>query len=263
MESLLRRDRLIVVTGLALICLLSWYYLLIGAGTGMSTAAMTTWEFPPPVYGSSGGGQWYASYWLLMLLLWWIMMIAMMVPSAAPVILLYARVQRQAHKRGQGDGVVPILSFLFGYLLAWLVFSLAATGLQWGLERAGLVLGMMMWSTSHVLSGAFLLATGLYQLSPLKSVCLDHCRSPVQFLSSHWRKGRAGALRMGVDHGIYCVGCCWFLMLLLFVGGTMNLVWIAGLAIFVLLEKLLPRGDLFARGSGILMVIAGVYLIIA
>jgi predicted metal-binding membrane protein len=217
-ESLLRRDRLIVGACLALICLLSWYYLLMGAGTGMGTVAMTTWEFPPPVYKSSGAGQWSASYWLIMFVMWWVMMIAMMVPSATPMILLYARVQRHAHKQGQGEGVIPVLSFL--------------------------------------------LAAGIYQLSPLKGACLDHCRSPAEFLSSHWRKGRAGALRMGVDHGLYCVGCCWFLMLLLFVGGTMNLVWIAGLAIFVLLEKLLPRGDLFARSSGGLMLLLGVYLLI-
>jgi predicted metal-binding membrane protein len=247
---------------LALICLLSWYYLLIGAGTGMSTVAMTTWEFPPPLYTSSGGGQWSVSYWVIMLFMWWIMMIAMMVPSAAPMILLYARVQRHNQKQDQADAVVPVLSFLFGYLLSWLVFSLAATLLQWGLEGAGLVHGMMMWSTSYVLSGVFLLAAGLYQLSPLKSVCLDHCRSPAGYLSSHWRKGRGGALRMGIEHGIYCVGCCWFLMLLLFVGGTMNLVWIAGLAIFVLLEKLLPRGDLFARASGAIMILLGAYLLL-
>ena len=158
--------------------------------------------------------------------------------------------------------MVPTAAFLSGYLIAWLLFSLAATALQWGLERTGLVHGMMMWSNSRVLSAAFLLSAGLYQLSPLKTVCLDHCRSPAGFLSAHWRKGPAGALRMGMDHGLYCVGCCWFLMLLLFVGGIMNLVWIAGLAIFVLLEKLLPHGVPVARASGIVMLLAGGYLLL-
>lgn len=262
-EALLRRDRLLVGACLAVICLLSWIYLVAGAGTGMSTVAMTTWEFPPPIYRSSGGGDWSFAYWVIMLLMWWVMMIAMMVPSAAPMILLYTRVQRHALEGNPGDAAVPVLSFLSGYLLAWFVFSLLATAMQWGFERAGLVHGMMMWSTSHTLSGLFLLAAGVYQLSPLKNRCLQHCRSPAAFLSAHWRKGSAGALRMGVEHGLYCVGCCWSLMLLLFVGGIMNLVWIAGLAIFVLLEKLLPRGDWLARASGGLMIAVGGYLLSA
>ncbi len=262
-EALLRRDRLVVGVCLAVICLLSWVYLLGGAGTGMSTAAMTTWQFPPPVYRSAGGGVWALSYWLIMLAMWWVMMIAMMVPSAAPMILLYTRVQRHAHRQGQGDGAVPVLSFLAGYLLAWLLFSVVATALQWGLERAGLVHGMMMWSTSHTLSGLFLVAAGLYQFSPLKKRCLMHCRSPAAFLSAHWRKGPSGAVQMGFEHGLFCVGCCWFLMLLLFVGGTMNLVWIAGLAILVLLEKLLPYGGMLALAMGGLMVVSGVYLLLA
>ena len=262
-ESLLRRDRLIVGGGLALICLLSWYYLLNGAGTGMSTLAMTTWDFPPPVPSYNTQYTWTASYWLIMLLMWWIMMIAMMVPSAAPMILLFARVHRHHQKQAQLDkSAVPTAAFVAGYLLAWLAFSLVATALQWLLETAGLMHSMLMWSTSATLSGMFLLAAGLYQLSPLKNSCLAHCRSPVDFLSRHWRNGHLGAARMGIDHGLYCVGCCWFLMALLFVGGIMNLVWIAGLAIFVLLEKLVPAGHLVARISGGLMIVSGGYLLL-
>lgn len=262
-EGLLRRERLLVGGCLGLICLLSWYYLLIGAGTGMSTLAMTTWQFPPPVYRSMDAAGWPLTYWLIMLLMWWVMMIAMMVPSAAPMILLYARVYRHNLPAvSRPSSLVPTGAFLAGYLLAWLCFSLVATGMQWGLERAGLVHGMMMWSSNHVLSAGFLLAAGIYQLSPLKSLCLDHCRSPAGFLSEHWRKGRAGALRMGIDHGLYCVGCCWFLMLLLFVGGAMNLVWIVGLAVLVLLEKLLPGGHRVGRVSGGLMIIAGALLLL-
>lgn len=261
-EALLRRDRLVVIACLFTICLLSWLYLVRGAGTGMSSTAMTTWQFPPPAHAGSGA-PWPPGYWLVMLVMWWVMMIAMMLPSAAPMVLLYARVQRHNWQReGVSGHGLPTASFLLGYLLAWLAFSLAATGLQWGLEQAGLVHGMMMWSTSHRLSGAFLVAAGIYQFSPLKGACLHHCRSPAAFLSRHWRQGRLGALRMGLAHGLYCVGCCWVLMLLLFVGGVMNLVWIAGLAVLVLLEKLLPRGEWVARAAGGLMLAAGGYLLL-
>ena len=259
-ETLLRRDRLIVITCLVLICLLSWYYLLVGAGTGMSTVAMTTWEFPPPVHAGGNGG-WPLSYWLIMAAMWWVMMIAMMVPSAAPMILLYARVQR--HNGAGAAAVVPTAIFFLAYLVAWLMFSLLATALQWLLEQLGLVHGMMMWSSSHTLSGLFLLAAGGYQLSPLKRVCLVHCRTPASFLAGRWPQGRLGAWHMGWLHGIYCVGCCWFLMLLLFVGGIMNLVWIAGLAVLVLLEKLLPARVPVAQISAVPMLLGGVYLLAA
>jgi len=261
-EALLRRDRPIVAACLCIICLLSWYYLLTGAGTGMSAAAMSTWQFPPPVYPGSPG-HWLPSYWGLMLVMWWVMMIAMMLPSAAPMVLLYARVQRHNWKRaGITDALVPTMTFVAGYLASWLFFSLLATVLQWLLERLGLVHGMMMWSSSHSLSGAFLLLAGGYQFSPLKGACLSHCRNPAGFLSRHWRSGRVGALCLGWLHGLYCVGCCWILMLLLFVGGIMNLVWIAGLALVVVLEKLLPRGEWVARGAGIAMVAVGAWLLL-
>ena len=263
-EILLRRDRLIVAAGLILICLMCWLYLVGGAGTGMSTAEMSTWQFPPPVTMSNAAAPWASSYWIVMVLMWWIMMIAMMVPSAAPTVLLYARVYRYAQTKGQiSSAVIPTAAFVGGYLLAWCAFSLVATSLQWSFEQAGLMDAMMMWSTNTVLSGSFLLAAGVYQLSPLKGACLQHCRSPADFLSRHWRKGRSGAVLMGLEHGFYCVGCCWFLMALLFVGGIMNLVWIAGLAIFVLLEKLAPYGHVIARASGLLMIAAGGYLLLA
>ena len=229
----------------------------------MSTLAMTTWEFPPPIYQSNGEAQWALTYWLVMLLMWWVMMGAMVVPSAAPMIMLYARVVR--HHKGGEEGsplLVPTGAFLTGYLVSWLGFSLLATMLQWGLERAGLVHGMMMWSSHHVLSGGLLLAAGVYQLSPWKNVCLEHCRSPAAFLSAHWRNGYLGALRMGIEHGLYCIGCCWLLMILLFVGGAMNLVWIAGLAIVVLLEKLLPYGQWVSRLTGLSLLLAGALLLL-
>lgn len=261
-ESLLRRDRLVVGLCLCVLGLLSWYYLLNGAGTGMSVAAMSTWQFPPPVYPGDAD-YWPMAYWGLMLAMWWVMMIAMMLPSAAPMILLYARVQRHHWKEaGVVDALVPTMTFVTGYLASWLVFSLLATGLQWALQQLGLVHGMMMWSSSHVLSGLFLLGAGAYQLSPLKGACLDHCRNPAGFLSAHWRSGRLGALCLGWLHGLYCVGCCWVLMLLLFVGGIMNLVWIAGLSLLVLLEKWLPRGEWLARASGVAMLGGGTWLLL-
>jgi predicted metal-binding membrane protein len=261
-EELLRRDRWIVVGGLLLICVLSWAWLLAGSGTGMSMAAMMTWQSPLPTTAGSGE-SWSAAYWLLMLLMWWIMMIAMMVPSAAPMILLYARVYRHGQKSGaELSPVVPTAAFAAGYLLAWLLFSAFATGLHFALEQSGLVHRMTMWSTTAALSGAFLVAAGLYQFSPWKNRCLHECRSPASFLSTHWRKSRAGAVRLGVDHGLYCVGCCWSLMLLLFVGGVMNLVWIAGLAALVLLEKLHRFGHWAGRGAGAAMLAAGIYLLL-
>ncbi|MDH4040082.1 MAG: DUF2182 domain-containing protein [Gammaproteobacteria bacterium] len=260
---LLRRDRLIIAACLGIICLISWYYLLTGAGTGMSVLAMSSFQFPLPVQSGSAG-SWPPAYWGLMIGMWWVMMIAMMLPGAAPMVLLYARVQRHNWKQaGVVGALVPTLSFVAGYLASWLVFGLLATGLQWALEQFGLVHGMMMWSNSHVLSAAFLLLAGAYQFSPLKGACLSHCRNPADFLSRHWRSGRLGALCLGWLHGMYCVGCCWVLMLLLFVGGVMNLVWIAGLAIVVLLEKLLPRGEWLARASGVAMLVAGGWLLLA
>jgi len=198
-EVLLRHDRLIIGTGLAVICLLSWLYIVAGAGTGMSAVAMTTWQFPPPTLMSHGPVPWGTSYWVIMALMWWVMMIAMMVSSAAPMVLLYTRVHRHAQKNGRMErAVIPTAAFISGYLLAWLIFSLAATALQWSLEQAGLLHSMMMWITNSVLSGSFLLAAGIYQLSPLKSICLKHCRSPADYLSRHWRKDRSGRGAHGI-----------------------------------------------------------------
>ena len=263
-EGLLRRDRWFVIGGLVLICALSWFYLLSGAGTGMNTAELTTWQFPPPVHGATSSSPWDASYWLIMVSMWWIMMIAMMMPSAAPVVLLYARVYRHAQRQGQIESpYVPTTSFVAGYLLAWFVFSLAVTSLQWSLDSSGLFNAMTMWSSNLVMSGTLLIAAGVYQFLPLKHACLKHCRSPADFVSRHWRRGRAGAAVMGIQHGIHCLGCCWLIMALLFVGGIMNLVWIAGLAVFVLAEKLAPEGHAIGRAAGAAMIATGVYLLAA
>jgi predicted metal-binding membrane protein len=261
-EKLVRKDKAIIIGSLFVVMLISWAYLLTGAGTGMSALAMTTGHFPPATAMPNMVSGWQPAYWALMLMMWWVMMIAMMIPSAAPMVLLYARVLRHAQKKANASAsTIDTAYFVLGYLGAWLLFSILAVSLQWLLEQNGVLHTMMMWSTDKVFSAALLFAAGLYQLSPLKQSCLRHCRSPADFLSRHWRDGRTGAMRMGLDHGWYCVGCCWLLMALLFAGGVMNLVWIAGLAIIVLLEKLLPRGELFARAAGLLLVGSGIWII--
>jgi predicted metal-binding membrane protein len=264
-ESALRRDRWIVIVGLAAMTSLSWAYIMAGAGTGMSLWAMTSASlFPhrmaemPMGSMSMPPGAWAPGYWIIMLLMWWIMMIAMMTPSAAPMILLYGRATRhaQAGERLQ-QGAVPTAAFAGGYLLAWLGFSLIATLLMWALERTAFISAVTMSSTSAWLSAAILIFAGLYQLSPLKHVCLQGCRNPADFLSRHWRPGVSGALRMGLEHGLFCIGCCWGLMTMLFVGGIMNVLWIGILALFIILEKVAPHGPRFAWLGGVVLLAWG------
>jgi predicted metal-binding membrane protein len=180
----------------------------------------------------------------------------MMTPSAAPAILLYGRVRRHAGGRApDARRVAPTGVFAAGYLLAWLGLSAAAVLLQWALARAGLISPGIMASRSRWLSAGLLVAAGAYQLSPFQNLCLSHCRAPAGFIARRWRPGVLGALRLGAWHGVYCVGCCWVLMGLLFVGGVMNLVWIAALTGLVLAEKVLPGGRRVAHGAGVLMLI--------
>ena len=273
-ERLLKRDRRVTLVGLAALCVLAWLYIVGGAELGMSARQMTTLAFfphqqpqvamegmPDMRMGVSAGG-WAAggfATWALMIAMWWVMMVAMMTPSVAPTILLYARVHRSAlARRPVRDEFAPTGAFALGYLFVWFGFAAGATALHWALERLGLVSTMMMGSRSRWLSGAVLIAAGIYQLSPLKNLCLAHCRAPASFLSRYWRPHALGALRLGARHGAYCVGCCWMLMALLFVGGVMNLVWIAALSIVVLIEKVLPRGQWVGRGIGVALVGWGV-----
>jgi predicted metal-binding membrane protein len=184
----------------------------------------------------------------------------MMLPSATPILLLFARVNRK--EKSGGRPYVPTAAFAAGYLAAWGGFSALAAGLQWELERLGLLSSMMV-PTNVWLGGAILIAAGAWQLTPIKNVCLRHCRSPLSFLANRWRAGRLGAFRMGLKHGVYCLGCCWFLMGLLFFGGVMNLYWIFGLAMFVLIEKTVPMGRWLARAAGVGLVGWGVMLFAA
>ena len=253
LERLLRHDRLITLAGLAALCVLAWLYLLDGAGMAMSAWDMTRLSlFPHRLAETStlASPAWPLRTWAVTVGMWQAMMVAMMAPTAAPAILLYARVHRHALGQGQARGLSPAGAFATGYFVAWLGFSLAAAALQWGLEGWRLMAAMGMGSQSRWLSAGVLIAAGLYQLSPLQAACLGHCRSPASFLSRHWRPGALGAVRLGVMHGMYCVGCCWLLMAMLFVGGVMNLAWIAALTVLVLAEKLLPGGRWTARAAG-------------
>jgi predicted metal-binding membrane protein len=194
-------------------------------------------------------------------LMWAVMMVGMMTPSAAPMILLYARVARQA--AGVGKVFAPTGIFALGYLLTWTAVAAIAAAVQVGLARGGL-LNPMLESTNSVLNGLLLLAAGAYQWLPFKDLCLTQCRSPLSFVQRHggFRGSIGGALKLGVRHGLYCVGCCWVLMALLFVGGVMNLAWVAGLAIVVLLEKVAVEGRLLSRVLGLALVAGGLILLI-
>jgi predicted metal-binding membrane protein len=199
---------------------------------------------------------WSLGYAVLMVVMWWVMMVAMMLPSAAPMILLYAAISRKQRQRDEAV-LLPAGIFASGYIAAWGAFSVLATSLQFGFERVGILSPMMMNTTSLLFAGGLLIAAGIYQLSSLKQACLLQCRSPLQFLTTRWHTGRWGAFYMGFDHGAFCLGCCWGLMALLFFGGVMNLYWIAGLAVFVAIEKLVPGGDVIAKVLGGLFVLWG------
>jgi len=247
LPALLRRDRAVVLSGLAAVVILAWAYLLFGAGIKMEMLDM-------------GGGQmmamspeWTLGYGALIFVMWVAMMVAMMLPSAAPAILLAAALDR---RRSMASAPQQGMLFASGYLLVWSAFSLLATLLQWGLDEAGLLSGTMA-AGNRILAGAVLVAAGAYEWTPLKNTCLAHCRSPIAFLLQHWRQGRLGAVVTGMRHGLFCLGCCWILMALLFVGGLMNLLWVAAIALLVLIEKTAPWGGRMARITGVVLAIWG------
>jgi predicted metal-binding membrane protein len=195
-----------------------------------------------------------------MLAMWVVMMAAMMVPTAAPMTVLFARFVRA--RDATARAVLPTALLLLGYVLAWSLFGAVAAGLQVGLERCAVMSPMAMKFERPAVGGAVLLGAGLFQWTPWKRACLHRCRSPIGFLMTAWRDGSLGALRMGLHHGLYCMGCCWAMMLLLFALGAMNLAWIGALTALVLLEKLAPRGDALARVAGIAMAAGGVWMVI-
>jgi predicted metal-binding membrane protein len=201
-------------------------------------------------------GVWDFTHLALLFAMWVVMMAGMMLPSAAPALLLYAGVVR---KSPAGErATAHVYAFAGGYLLVWTFFSLVATVLQRLLAKA-FILSPMMEARDPVFGGLLLLGAGIYQFTPYKRSCLNYCRSPAEFLTRHWKSGVAGGFYLGTANGLYCLGCCWALMLLLFVGGVMNLWWIAALTVFVLLEKVAPHGAQGGRLSGLLLAGMGLW----
>jgi len=243
-------DRAVVGASLAGITVLAWIYLVREAekmsqmDVGMAMPQMSTWDV-----GHLG----------FLVVMWSIMMIAMMVPSVTPMVMMFTMINRKRLESDRRD-LLPIGIFVAGYLVAWAIFSVGVSVAQWGLHAATL-LSPMMTSTTPILGGILLIAGGIYQWTPLKYACLVHCRTPMSFLMTSWRPGRRGALIMGLHHGLFCVGCCWVLMALLFVAGVMNVLWVGAIAAFVFIEKVMPRGDIIGRITGVLLVAAGLWVL--
>ena len=245
LENALRRDRAIVLVGLALVAALAWAYLVylawgVQQPVGMSMSQVRLWN--PIDFGIN-------------FIMWAVMMTAMMLPSAAPLIMLVIGTYRRRGERAR----LLTLAFGSGYLIAWTAFSAAAALLQFALHRAAL-LSPSMAATSALAGGAIFVAAGVYQWLPVKAACLMHCRSPLAFLGSHWRQGAGGALAMGLHHGLFCIGCCWTLMLLLFAAGVMNLFWVGVIAAFVLVEKIARGGARIGRIAGVLLAAWGLWI---
>jgi predicted metal-binding membrane protein len=236
------RDRYTLLAALAALTALAWGYL--------------EWS-PMPMPGSSGGLR-TAHYAVVTFLMWFVMMIGMMTPSVAPTVLLFDRVARRGSPGGTLARTAP---FVAGYLLVWTLFSVVATCMQVELIESGWIDAMGVAARPWA-AAALLLGVGVYQWLPAKRACLEHCRAPAQFLVEAYRPGVGGALAMGLHHGLYCLGCCWALMALLFVGGVMNLLWVAAIAAIVFVEKLLGRGDLVRRGIGVAAIVAAVVLVV-
>lgn len=259
MEAILKKERLIVGGCLAVMVLIAWWYLLHtrAAMSNMSMPGMDMSGMDMSGMSMPDSQRWGAMGIFLLFVMWAVMMVAMMLPSAAPMVLAFLSVNQRRQSAGQP--FVPVGIFLAGYLAIWTAYSAVATLAQWGLHKTAL-LSPAMTATSPLLNGGLLIAAGIFQWTPLKRGCLKGCRSPLSFLMSEWRDGKTGAFIMGLRHGSYCVGCCWILMALLFVAGVMNLLWVAVIALFVMAEKTLPRGELLGRVTGVALMAAGVGL---
>ncbi len=254
LDRILRRDRALMAFALAVATTLAWIYL------ARATAQMGAMAADARIHAAMGMPDmrmWSVSDWLALFVMWAVMMVAMMLPSAAPLILLVLGVYR---RRDHPQARLACALFVTGYLVAWTAFSAAAASLQIVLHRSALLTADMRVG-SATLSGAVLIVVGVYQWLPVKRLCLARCQSPIAFLSRYWREGAGGGFTLGLRHGAFCVGCCSMLMALLFVVGVMNLLWVAALAVFVLLEKLAPRGAAVGRGAGIAFAAWGLYLI--
>ena len=268
-ESFIQRDKVITIIAIAILVGATFTYTVLGVGMNMSAIQMT------PGLGQSQMSMpnmsamknmaatpavWSFNYSVLMFFMWWTMMIAMMLPSASPMILLYTALIRRTKKTK--SIIRQVTSFICGYLLAWAAFSLFAAALQSQLELRDWMSPMMMEATNIYLAAGILIAAGVYQLTPLKTVCLEKCRQPASFLANYKNTWENSPLRIGLVHGFYCVGCCWFLMGLLFFGGIMNLYWIVGLIIFVAIEKLHEKGIIFGKILGGGAIVSGIAFLI-
>ena len=249
LETALQHDRAVMLFILGAIPLASWTWIALmardmyGTMRGASAWMMTSvWDWPHIV---------------LLWAMWAVMMTAMMLPSATPLILLYAAAAR--HNAEAGSSARRVYALAAGYLCVWSLFSVLATALQRILASA-FVLTPMMEPATHLFGAAVLGVAGVYQLTPLKRACLRACRSPLGFMMQRWRRGAAGAFRLGVDHGTHCLGCCWALMLILFAGGVMNLVVIITLTVWVLVEKTAPFGESTATASGVMLLATAVWI---
>ena len=254
LQATIRRDRTVVLSGLVGITVLAWIYMFYLAGNMGDTSSMGNMgmEMAAPHLET-----WEPVDLALAFVMWVVMMVAMMVPSASPMILMYGTLHRRQHH--QENPMSAISMFSLGYLTSWAAFSLVATLAQWALHSAAL-LSPMERTTSSVLEGVLLLAAGVFQWTPLKHACLSRCRTPLGFLLNEWREGARGAFIMGIRHGTFCVGCCWLLMALLFVTGVMNLLWVAIIAAFVLIEKVLPVDKWVSLASGSVLIVSGVWI---
>ena len=248
-----RHDKIAILFSLGGVTLLAWTYL-VDMAVSMDAMSVMSMSSVAEILTIR---VWSGRDFVVMFLMWTVMMIGMMVPTAVPMTLVYATVARKAE--AQQHPIAPTSVFIVGYVSAWTLFSLGATAAQWALDQAAL-LSPMMVTTSPTVGATLLLAAGIYQLTPLKHACLTHCRGPLHFLVQHWRPGPLGALRMGFEHGFFCLGCCWILMGLLFLGGVMNLLWIATITLFVLIEKMIPFGPQAGRVAGIAMIVVGLVM---
>jgi predicted metal-binding membrane protein len=246
-------DRFALWGGLAVITILSWLYLLrIPMPDGMDMPGM-----PGMKMALSQPHPWSLGDAVTAFVMWSVMMIAMMVPSASPMITMYARAVRPR----EAGASAKIAMFVAGYIAAWTFFSAVATLIQLALQRTTLISADL--TVTPAIGAAILIAAGIYQVTPLKKVCLRHCRSPLAFFMSEWREGAIGAFTMGLKHGLFCVGCCWMLMALLFAAGVMNLLWVAAIALFVLLEKVMPWDRVIANTAALTLVAMGVWIAFA
>lgn len=246
------RDKLIVMGGISLVSLMGWAYMFY-MGWAMDNMHLVDMWMPP----RGGTRPWSVYDFWMLFVMWSVMMVAMMTPSVLPMVLMYTAVNKG--KKQKGMPYSPTFIFLSGYLVAWALFSVVASAIQYPLHESGL-LNPMMNSRSYLLSGGILVLAGLYQWTPLKDACLTECRSPLSFLMSSWKDGHFGAFKLGVHHGLYCIGCCWALMAILFAVGVMNMLWVLAITVFVIIEKIGSTSSKLSRGfTGLMMIVWGSY----